>query len=462
MYKRLLKDKQPRHLLKEDKWNGIVLKSEDFLVLFQIYIHSSMRSPSIHEIFQMTYGKERNSNWITNRLRKLVKAGLLEQMNESMGERSQVAGMTYYHYRLNKRGYQLLVKEGIVREDDAQKVLVQSKRKKLPTIHTRAASYLANMIFLELMSEEKLDDFTHIRGSRHIHLGIAEETEKSDVLGLIVPDWVFERGDTIVSIEVDTGSQRGEKINDKYRMYSKTAKHLKSIGKTLVVVFAVTDMSIMDFALGKDLRKENRDKRIGSLKELFPLYTEWPDNLHFYVATARRVPEIVARLLSNQEPAQSLDRMLDANTWYELVMNRLQDNREMNMEELSTVLLPNRNRQLDPEYVFSVKEGNAVKERHLVIFGEEGSVRNYQYIRNNAHLTYQYNANPKQDVPLFTNVVYGTKKSAKQEVYGNDIYESIYFHDLETIKQDTAIQEQVIMKQKLISPFKKEEVEMFK
>lgn len=462
MYKSLLEDKTSRHLPKEGRWTGIVLKSEDLLVLSQIYIHSSMRSPSIHEIYQTTYGKERNSNWITNRLRKLVKSGLLEQMYESMGDRGRASGMTYYHYRLNNRGYKVLIDEGMVKEDDASKVMLLSKRKRLPTIHTRATSYLANTIFLQLLCSELLDDFTHIRGSRHIHLGVAEETEKSEVLGLIVPDWVFEKGDTIVSIEVDTGSQRGEKILEKHRLYSKTAEHLQTLGKTLVIIFSVTDMSILDFALGKDLRKENREKRIGSLKEVFPLYTEWPDNLHFYVATAKRVPDIVVKVLSNQEPAKSLDRMLDANTWYELVMNRLANNYQMNMEELSTVLLPNRNYQLDAEYVFALKDNNKVKERHLVLFGEVGSVRNYQYIRNNAHLTYQYNSNPKQDIPLFVNVVYATKSSAVEEVYGNDIYDSIYFHDLETIKQDRVLQEQKIMKQKLVSPFKKEEVEMFK
>lgn len=462
MYKTLL-EKPPLHLPKSNLTNGIVLKGEDLLVLHQLYIHSSMRAPSIHEIYQSTYPKdvERNSKWISNRLKKLSEAGLIEQLQERLSERGRLQSLVSYHYRLDRRGYEVLIAEGLVEEDEAKKLMMYSKRKRFPTIHTRATSYLANAIFLKLLDCSQTQGFTHIRGSRHIYLGVSDESVVKEFKGLIVPDWVFERENVIVAIEVDTGSQRGEIIGKKYKRYVKVAKYYQTLGKQLVVVFAPTDSSVMEFAVGREIHKENRDKRINSLKDAFPLHVEWPDNLHFYVATAKRVPNVIVKILSGQEPAEEIDKILNTNTWFDLLKTHLPNDRIVQMEKLDNVLLPNRNRQLDPEFVFQLSKNGATKERHLAMFSEEGSVRSYQQIRNNAMLVYKYNANPKETIPLYLNAIYLDQESADEEVYGNDVYESIYFRDLATLEQLNDTGGQVVHAKKLTSPFKKEEVEMF-
>lgn len=457
MYKKLVEESEPYRLVKDDRWNGIILKGEDFLILHQIYIHSSMRAPSIHEIYQMTYGKERNSNWISNRLKKMVEAGLIERMNERLGTKGQVAGLMYYHYRLKTRGYEVLHEKEIVSKREANNVLLQSKRKSLPNTHTRAASYLANMIFTDTY-KHGLNSFSHVRGSRHNYLGIAGNALKTDITGLIVPDWVFERGDIVVAIEVDTGSQRRERIVAKYRLYKKVAEFFQSLGKTLIVIFAVVDLSIMDLAIGSDYRSETRHKRIGSLKDAFPMQGKWPDNLHIYVATARRVPSLVIKLLSKQEPVDSIGKMLDANTWYEMMMEHLPEDKKLVMEELDGVLLPKRNRSLDAEYIFQVSQNGQPIHRHLVLYGEEGSVRSFQFIRNNAQLAYQYNANPKETIPLSVNVIFENKEYAEEDVYGNDLYQSIYYRDLDSMREGIV---KSFYTRKLISPFKKKKVKIF-
>lgn len=460
MYKILVEESEPYRLVKNEKWNGIILKGEDLLVLQQIYIHSSVRAPSIHELYQMTYGKERNSNWITNRLKKMMDAGLIERMNERLGTKGQVAGLIYYHYRLKERGYEVLHINGLVSKKEALNVHLQSKRKSLPNTHARSASYLANMIFLNSY-KHGIEDFFHVRGSRHNYLGIAGNALTTDITGLIVPDWVFERGDVVIAIEVDTGTQRREKILSKYRLYKKVAEFYQSIGKTLIVLFAVVDLSIMDLAVGSDYRSETRHKRIGSLKDLFSLNNEWPENLHIYVATAKRVPKLVSSILCEQEPAKEMKKILDVNTWFDIMSERLPINKEMIVENLDEVLLPNRNRLLDPAHVFQLRQDGFIQERHLVLFGEEGSVRSYQNIRNNAQHAYRYNANPNNVIPLKVDVIFANKESAEEDVYGNDVYDSVYFRDLASLEEGELLQDkQSVYIQKLVSPFRKVEVGM--
>lgn len=85
--------------------------------------------------------------------------------------------------------------------------------KKIPNTHSRSASYLANMIFVELFNQDSTDHYSHVRGSRHNYLGIAANALKTEIYGLIVPDWVFERDVVVVAIENDTGTQRGFKVD---------------------------------------------------------------------------------------------------------------------------------------------------------------------------------------------------------------------------------------------------------
>jgi len=460
MHKKWIEEEVYHRFVKDRKWNGIVLKGEDILVLHQISIHSSMRSPSIHELYRMTYktgGKERNSNWISNRLTKMVEAGLIERIEERLGNRGQAAGMKYYHYRLNRRGYEVLVSEGIIPKEKVESLLTQSKQKKIPNIHSRSASYLANMIFVELFNQDSNNHYSHVRGSRHNYLGIAANALKTEIYGLIVPDWIFEGDDIVVAIENDTGTQRGDIILKKYRHYKKVAEFFQTIGKTLIVVFAVTDITVMDLAIGHDLKGENRHKRIGSLKDVFPLQNEWPNNLHIYVATAKRVPKLVAKFLSSQEPLEEGYKSVYVPGWFNLTLDRLPSNKEMVEEDLDNVMTPNRNRQLDAGFLFQLRKDGFTQERHLVLWGEEGSVRSYQFIRNNARLTYQYNSNPRQAIPLKVDVIFMDKESADEDIYGNDTYHSVYFRNVEELLK----REKTISIQKLISPFKKKEVKIF-
>lgn len=461
MNKKWIVEKEYYRIKKNKKWIGIILKGEDILVLHQIYIHFSMRAPSIHEIYQMTYTEEeRNSNWISNRLTKMVQSGLIERIKEKLSSRGQVAGVVYYHYRLNKRGYDVLIWEGILLAEETERLLVQSKQKNVVSFHNRAASYLSNMIFVELYNNDKVVDFSHVRGSRHDLLGISKNVIKTNVTGLIVPDWIYENNRHIVAIEVDTGSQRGDAILKKYRHYKKVAEVL---GKTLTVVFAVADTSIMDLSIGKNVSGETRHKRIASLKDLFPVQNDWPYNLHIYVASANRVPRLVVKLLSIQVPLpiKEFEDSLDVSVWLDLMSERLPENKEILFERLDNVLPANRNRRLDGESVFQLRQDSFTKERHLVLFGEEGSVRSYQYIRNNAQLAYQYNANPRQLVPLMVDVIFQDKESAKEDIYGNNVYHSVYFRDLASLKEELSNAEKSISILKLISPFKKKEIKIF-
>ncbi len=449
---------------KTTRYTGIVLKQDDLFVMTQLYLHISMRAPSVHDMYKC-FSPSRSHPSISNRLRRLINAGILYRIDENMGERGGLGVFTYYHYRLAQRGMSVLIDEGLVEEDKAERILTYSRRRGIPTAHTRTVSNLANNIVSHLQFDTNIKDFQHMRGSQHVEFGLTDETDM-ERKGLIVPDWIFEYRNTIVAVEVDTGTQRGKIISQKYNRYIQMAKHLNTKGKKIVVVFAVTDSSIVDFSVGKDMRSENRVRRVATLKDTFPLFTDWPENFHVFVATANRVPHIVEKILSGQEPTTGADSLFFADTWKQLAQINLSENQSLSFEEIDKVgdkwLTPKRNREMDSTYLVSQeKEGKEIN-RFLMIYGNEGSVRSYQLLRHNIQLVVQYDAAPYNHVPLHVLMMYYHQESLHEEVYGQEVLAKVFYTDLESMENTTGEEGILPYLLELTSPHRKEEVNLFR
>src|SRR5690606_24874555 len=109
----------------------------------------------------------------------------------------------HYHYKLGLRGIEVLsqIDPSFFGHADDLKSLVTNAS--VPSAHNAAASTIANWVYIACLKDAVLKGCFHARGSNH------ELFSQSPAEGLqspIVPDWVFEHRDTVVCVEVDTGS----------------------------------------------------------------------------------------------------------------------------------------------------------------------------------------------------------------------------------------------------------------
>lgn len=444
---------------------GVILKAEEILILHEIFIHSTMRATSIHGFYEMFSKGQRSATGISNRIRKLVDSGMLVQIKESLGNGASLSGLTYYHYRLGPRGLEVLITLGKVEKEKGERAFHSAIRRGVPSSHFRATSNLANKIVIRMLSHSPTIDFKHMRGSIHDELGATNETVFSQ-RGLIIPDWVFERGDTIVAIEVDTGTQRREIIRRKYKRYEKMAKILLARGKRLIVLFAVTDGSVIDISVGQDIRRDTRSRRVVSLKETFPLFTEWPENLEISVATARRIPLLVERILSKQAPISKSEQLLYLETWEELMESYKPADHELTLESIKVAeekgLPLNRSREMDATFLMNHKSKEKIVCHYLMLFGEEGNVRTFQIVRNNVQLVKSLNHNPKVTMDFRVFVLYYFKGEALEDVYGLDLDEcSLYMSNIETMEWKEDGTESTDYHLKMSTPYRRKEVKLF-
>ncbi|MDX1805848.1 MAG: replication-relaxation family protein [Paenisporosarcina sp.] len=437
---------EPRiHLPKEKRGvKGIVLSEDDYFVMKQLCIHYSMDSKSLHALYTFIAGGERNSNSITNRLRKLVESGVLVRRKELIVNRG--GGIFIYHYRLGRRGLDVLVQLQYITEQEANRVNDQAVRLGVPAAHTKATSKLVNNVFMSYAGNDSLpiEEIVHLRGSVHPLFG---GSPNIDLKGLIIPDWVVERDNIVICLEVDTVTERRTELDSKYKRYIKLAEEFKLLGKVLIVVFAVVDETVTD------VPGEFRLRRVASIKEYFPIFHEWPENIHFYSMSANRVPGLVSRVLSYREPTSPLEQTMFMNEWLELILSHSTERQPFIKHELDSFYDINRDKRLDAEFVFSVPKGR-VDRMVSALYVEEGSVRSHQLIRTNLKRNESYNER-HADNPLQLLVCYGDEDLLQGNVNGLQPISALYETDFLTWRQWDGIQ-QIPQLSKVISPYKRE------
>ena len=152
-------------------------------------IHRIMHSKSIHLFLSQSAGKTLNSNAISNRLRRLVEAKLLDRVTVNISVTR--AEVPRYYYKLGLRAYRCLVStKHIENTKENFKIFRASRKTGLPSLHTDAISILANQIYLECVSKS-IVDFTHMRGVEGVIVTPKGEEIGIRDLNLAIPDWIF-------------------------------------------------------------------------------------------------------------------------------------------------------------------------------------------------------------------------------------------------------------------------------
>lgn len=445
---------------------GVFLFDEDILLLKQLLIHQSMRATTIHEFYQAlaqySMNESRNVNGITNRLGKLTAAGVLVQ------SRVKLRGSYFlYHYRLGTRGVDVLVELKILDASDKERVVDSSRKFAIPSEHTEAMSHIANQIYISLYTNDTISEFTQTRGSAHKDFGHSR-SQIDKIEENVVPDWVFTCGDTIVCVEVDTGSQRQHMIKHKYKSYIKHARRFIEAGKKVVVVFSVVDGTIFNRF------SKNRDKRVSSIKQLAPPFNEWvsyldektqimdseekPLDLQFYAVSAKQTANLIERILIGSQPFSSVDRFQYAEDWMRKARYVMGKDYVLESIEKEQVYLPRRDPIMDCDLVVSVKPKGRERERlFLVIYGEEGSVITYQLIRTNGARLSKLNEVERPNYGRLL-VCYDEMINMKEDVYGQQLPCEMWQTDSDSwVKAMSEGQKAAAPEiMHVISPFKKE------
>lgn len=447
-----LRTSEPLHIVKKDHAGtpGIFIYDDDVALMKQIFYHRTMRAVSIHELMNELQGGHKSTIAISKRLGKLTRSRLLVQIKQPTAGR-----YTHYHYKLGLRGIEVLsqVDPQFFSQIDDLKSFVSSAT--VPSAHTAAASTIANWVYMACLKDAVLKGCSHSRGSSH---DLFKQSPAEGLLPPIVPDWIFEHRDTVVCVEVDTGSQRQQTILSKYRRYIEMAESFQEKNKKLVVVFSVVDETV-DVAFS-----DNRQRRNAYLKELAPPVQEWGDcsdgedpGISFYVVSAKRTPPLIRELLAGFLPFTKRARYQNAKDWMKKAEHVFKEAYSFSMVENDSFFNPRRDRSMDSDLVLRM-ERNALDGRNrlfAVIYGEEGSVLTHQLIKTTALRLSQLERDRRSNAPELL-VCYDDIENVENDAHGIEIpcrvTELAYGEWLAAQREDSA-PPQVM---EVVSPFKKE------
>lgn len=415
---------------------SIALKEYEIALLEQIMIHRIMHSKSIHLFLNILAAKKLNSNAISNRLKRLVDAKILDRttINISLTR----AEFPRYYYKIGLRAYRLLVKTNrIEHTKDNFKTFKLSRKSEIPSIHTDAMSILANQIYLECISNS-IYNFTHMRGVEGEL--VTKDGRKIGLRGLnlAIPDWIFLQGKEFIFVELDTGSQNQQMIRDKIDKYAKLyGSFLEKNGYTMTIVFAVLDDSIDVVQKNK---KKNRAKRVASIKQnLSSPIISYEKNI--FVVSANRAPYLIKNILRNdnlKESALILDWLNNAERIISTQKNLIVEQNHIDQKDdddggLSSFLKLSTNQKSQLLIPIIASEGNLFKYR-LINFANK---RMSGFTENS-------------DMVLV--LVYLSSEEAEQDVFGMEIVSKIYKTSLTTWQQANKIPQMI----KITGPYTQE------
>lgn len=394
-------------LKKNGRFSGIHITSYEMDLLRLIFELKVISSRNVHTFYQAHSLPSRSSNAITNRLAKLVDAGILQRLDDAHVLRFEYKPVAYY-YRVGNRGYELLYGEEFITEKEKEYGKIYSSNFPIPTEHNKAiGSLLTNMQIALTQSGKSFDSLGTLsrRGDRHPEFALS--VYQLD-FAPIIPDWTFETEEQIICLELDSGSQTTGIIQSKFYRYNKMAKRLN---KPLIVFFSV----------GLDIFAEvtNRERRVPSLKDVFPEQTEWSDSLDIYVVPSGRTIPLLKRLIErnarfSREEQKQLTMKWLRNSFdaapFGIYFEKNED------QQFQSLLF---NNEFDLDNMGLIDKEHDENQYGGLLFMEEGSVRSYQRVRVNQHRISHWNENRavgRGAVSLF--LIYEEKSSIEPDILG--------------------------------------------
>lgn len=409
----------------------IELKPEEIKLLEELFIHRSLEGRLIHDYYQSSKGLAKNPSHVSTRLTKMVDARLLIRMVDDDDSLMKV-NRFHYHYKIGRRGLEVLAQTGFIRKEDIERYYFQIIRLKIPKIHKLATSVIAHQVRVMGMNEG-FTEYEHYRGIDDVQ----EINYKLDQ-GSIVPDWIFYRGSRWVYLELDTGTENVKKIESKMERYVDLAKKYPT--RMISVVFSVADSSLGYSTFYFD----SRSKRVATIKGSAPPVHEWPDNLHFYSVCSEDTAPLVLRLLKGIQPVTRSSRQLFIDDWLE----------HMNQWGRRLTVVENcpsnpKSPRLAWDYIINFESMDATFKVGI-IYGEQGSVETYQLMKSFEYRRIHEGEAFGLDYLI---VVYPDEEQVHTDVIGETL-EYVAFNSLSILKKKDKDKHAHFMK--MVSPFKKE------
>ena len=420
-------------ILKTHGNRTIELSEVELMMLNELLIHRSLSGNQLYDFVSVL--KPRSKKGFVNRLAKLTDYGILLRYKHFYSVEST---LYRFHYKLGRKGLQLLSEQGIITSEEVELLFQSTKSIKVPRIHTQAISHVAITTKLALI-KENLNHIEHCRGADDKRT--AERTN-----GELVPDWIFRNKNRTVYIEMDTGSQRGNKIPSKVKRYIELARNNPS--EETIVVFSVLDNSIN--ISGQDRFGYDRSKRVSGVKNTISPKTEWPSNLFFYVLSAHRTPQAIMKFMKNELPVLPSHRIFELYSWQEELASSL---KQWKVEDIDGPVIYGEKEEvgIEAELLLKITNPSYVKKSVAVIYGEEGSVHTHQQISAHYLRTKGQFSKGKRLDDIW--VVYGQEEEMEEEVYGEH-WETVWLLSLNRkVKQNKPSFLRVI------SAFRKEEMD---
>lgn len=270
-------------LPKTFKFIGIELKAEELELIKLIYDLKIINTRNVHIFFKAHSKKPKSKQVISNRINKLINAGIFYRLDDSHISSLEFRPTNFY-LRLSVRGLGILRKEGMITEHEFEYAKTAIYAIKIPQPHNEAVNRLVLDIYLKALFNGTSLHSSQVKLNRgEYSLPILEAGTRMKE-GEIIPDFVFESNTHFTCLELDSGNQMLSVLNTKIIRYKELAEELN---KPVTLIFSV---GLGDF---NGARNSSRDRRVNSIKELFPYVDELPKGLEVYVIETSRATDLI-------------------------------------------------------------------------------------------------------------------------------------------------------------------------
>ncbi|MFT9495747.1 MULTISPECIES: replication-relaxation family protein [Bacillota] len=273
-----------KHQVKTSKKNAVWFSEQDLELLQLIWDFKYLSLYQIKYYCERLHGLKPGS--LEMKLRRWRDAEVLVAKRYTKPPAAKV------FYRVGPEGVVVLKKAGLI--SPSSKVLLEDISGRRNYDHFFAIRDAVLLTLIELKKKNR--EVTSFSPSEMPYYESGFEGSKPSV----VPDWVLVNSCGFLNIELDTGTEKFLKINEKVIKYVNYAQQRPNeIHHVLLVVLDENDPALLyDNEYSKD-----RSGRVANLKELIiQANAHVHSNLNFYVVTISRVGNIAYKIMTGELP----------------------------------------------------------------------------------------------------------------------------------------------------------------
>lgn len=396
-------------LHKTSKYTGIELKPEELDLLKIVYDLKIINTKNVHNFYLARSKTHKSKQVISNRIHKLRKAGLFFRLDDSHIASSEFRPTNFY-LRISSRGLGILKDNMLISKREYDISMVTIYQIKIPQPHNEAVT---NVVMDLLLHAYIQGDPLHpalVELSRGEYSKAVLDAGPKLSEGELIPDFVFETRDQLICLELDTGNQMLSVLQSKINRYIELALVLN---KPLTLIFSVGLKTM------SAVNTSTKQRRVNSIKELFPSLEALPKTLEVFVIETNRATDLIYRQIFKKYVFEERHRKGRVLEW--LV-------RSMEAAPSGTVFAQSKNSAFDGminkdvydldvpgEIVFSNQEANLVG----FVYMEEGSVKSFIRARKNIERVEKANRLLTSDErPLSVFLIYEQEDNAINDVIG--------------------------------------------